>query len=191
MWVEQNPAKTTPFERRIAREQQSAAMRGRALALRQAGQTYAAIGAELGVCLERARRAVLNAKRLTEHPRWFDALPARAVNLLARCGLDALPDREAAHAVARLSRKELTAQPNLGRGAIDAICAWLEQHGLALREIPRPTADRSAERDQSPTKRETDAPGSERPFADDSAITDPLAAGRTILRGHRGIYGPP
>jgi hypothetical protein len=191
MGVEQNPAKTTAVERRIAREQQSAATRERALALRQAGQTYAAIGAELGVCLERARRVVLKAKRLSEHPRWFAALPARAVNLLARCGLDTLPDGEAAHAVARLSRKELMAQPNLGRGAIDAICAWLEQHGLALRELPRPTADRPAERDQSPTGPETDAPARKRPFADDSAITDPLAAGRTILRGRRGIYAPP
>jgi DNA-directed RNA polymerase sigma subunit (sigma70/sigma32) len=50
------PIATTPTERRLRREAQSAALRQRAFALRQAGATYAGIGRELGLSLERARQ---------------------------------------------------------------------------------------------------------------------------------------
>src|SRR5580704_2595129 len=126
--------KTSPAaRRRIARERQSAAKRARALAMRQAGATYAAIGAELGVCVERARGIVLKAERLTEHRRWFDALPTRATTFLRNHGFSELAEIEAALAVAKFSRRELMDQPNLGRGALEALTAWLERHGLALR----------------------------------------------------------
>ena len=128
---------TTPSQRRVRREARSAATRVRALAMRQAGATYAAIGAKLGVCLERARLIVLKAERLTEHPRWSDALPTRATTFLHLRGLSELPEVEAAVAVAKLTRKEIKAEPNIGKGALAAIEAWLAGHGLTLRdEIP-------------------------------------------------------
>src|SRR5262245_9603105 len=113
-----HPPKGTPAERRIAREAQSANQRARALALRQGGATFAEIGRQLGVSTERARRIVLKAES-PQH--WHDKLPARVRLLLFNAGFDALPEIEAAIAVARLSRRELMAAPNFGRGALDAV----------------------------------------------------------------------
>ena len=123
----------TPAERRICREARSAALRDLALALRQGGKTFAIIGQELGLSLERARQIVKKAERLANAPRWFDPLPMRAQTFLHNMNLTALPEIEAAIAVARLSRRELLAAPNIGRGAADAIAAWLAGHGLKLR----------------------------------------------------------
>src|SRR5262249_61394769 len=92
------PIATTPTERRIRREARSATLRERALALRRVGWTYAAIGQVLGVSLERARRITLQAERLANAPRWYDGLPARAVNLLHQRGLSALSEIDAAGA---------------------------------------------------------------------------------------------
>jgi predicted transcriptional regulator len=131
--MEQNPAKTAPATRRVAREARTAAKRAVALALRKGGATYVEIGVELGVCLERARRIVVNAERLTEQPRWFDALPTRAATFLRLRGLSELPEVEAALAVAKLTRREIKTEPNFGRGALAALEAWLASHGLALR----------------------------------------------------------
>src|SRR5437660_12024013 len=50
-------------ERRIRREARSATLRERALALRQAGWTYIAIGIALGVSLTRAHQIVKKAAR--------------------------------------------------------------------------------------------------------------------------------
>jgi hypothetical protein len=126
--------KTSPAaRRRIARERQSAAQRARALAMRQAGATYAAIGDELGVCVERARGIVFKAQRLTEHPLWSEALPSRATTFLRLRDLSELPEAEAALAVAKLTRREIKTEPNFGRGALAALEAWLASHGLALR----------------------------------------------------------
>jgi hypothetical protein len=118
----------TPAARRIRREAHSAAQRERALALREAGFTFARIGQALGVSLERARRITRKAERLARNPHWTDVLPARAQNFLHLRGLAVLPEIEAARAVARLSHRELI--PNFGRGAFAAIVAWLERHGL-------------------------------------------------------------
>jgi hypothetical protein len=48
-------------------------------------------------------------------------------------------------------------------------------------------ARRFRERDEHPTEKETGNPEG-RPS---DSNNDPLAAGRTILRGRRGIYAPP
>jgi hypothetical protein len=53
----------------------------------------------------------------------------RAQTFLHIHGLIGLPELEAAIAVARLSRRELLSTPNIGRGAADAIGAWLEPAG--------------------------------------------------------------
>jgi hypothetical protein len=53
-----------PAERRIRREARSATLRERALALRQAGWTYAAIGRALGVSTTRALQMTRKAERL-------------------------------------------------------------------------------------------------------------------------------
>ena len=124
---------STPAERRIRREARSAALRQQALALRQSGATYAAIGAALGLSLERGRQIVRKAERLANDPHWYDSLPARAVNLLHIAGLTELPEPEAAAAVAQLTRRELLATPNFGKGAAAAIAAWLARHGLTLK----------------------------------------------------------
>jgi hypothetical protein len=125
-------------ERRIRREARSATLREQALALRQAGWTYAAIGEQLGLSLERARQIVRKAEWLTSSPRWFDGLPVRAQHTLYARGLTSLPEIEAARAVARLTPRELMSAPNVGRGAGDTVVAWLARHGLTLRpEAPR------------------------------------------------------
>jgi hypothetical protein len=127
------PTFSTPAERRIRREARSAALRVRAFTLRQDGKSYAAIGAALGLSLERARQVVLRAERLALAPRWFDPLPMRAQTFLHNNGLSELPEIEAAAAVAQLTRRELLATPNFGKGAAAAIAAWLARHGLTLR----------------------------------------------------------
>jgi hypothetical protein len=124
---------STPADRHSRRQQRSAELRGRALALRQAGATYAVIGQTLGVCLERARRITLKAERLANAPRWYDGLPARAINLLHQRGLNALSEIDAARAVAQLKRRELMSTPNFGRVSLNALRGWLAKHGLALR----------------------------------------------------------
>jgi hypothetical protein len=124
---------STPADRHSRRQQRSAELRGRALALRRDGATYAAIGRTLGVCLERARRITLKAERLAVAPRWYDGLPARAINLLHQRGLKALSEIDAARAVAQFTRRELMSTPNFGRVSLSALRAWLAKHGLALR----------------------------------------------------------
>jgi hypothetical protein len=126
---------STPAERRIRREARSAALRQQGLALRKDGATYVAIGAALGLSLERARQIVRKAERLANAPRWFDPLPMRAQTFLHNAGLTVLPEIDAAAAVARLTRRELMATPNFGRVACDALVAWLARHGLTLRSL--------------------------------------------------------
>jgi Sigma-70, region 4 len=124
---------SSPADRRIFREARSAALRAQALALRQSGATYADIGAALGLSLERARQITRKAERLANAPRWFDPLPMRAQTFLHNTGLSELPETEAAAAVARFTRRDLLATPNVGKGAIAELVAWLGKHGLALR----------------------------------------------------------
>jgi len=124
---------STPTKRRLHRQARSAEQLGQALALRRDGATYAAIGQTLGVCLERARRITLKAERLANAPRWYDGLPARAINLLHQRGLNTLSEIDAARAVAQFTRRELMNTPNFGRGSLSALRAWLAKHGLALR----------------------------------------------------------
>jgi hypothetical protein len=57
-----------PAERRIRREARSAILRERALALRQTGWTYAAIGRALGISTTRALQMVRKAERLNREP---------------------------------------------------------------------------------------------------------------------------
>jgi hypothetical protein len=123
---------STPTERRRYREAQSAAQRQRALALRQAGATYAAIGRELGVTLERARQIVFKAERLALDPRWYDALPERAVHVLRAYELLDRPEFEVARALAQLSVRELMQRANFGRISLNALGDWLAGHGLKL-----------------------------------------------------------
>ena len=123
---------SSPTERRIRRDARSAVLRERALALRQAGWTYAAIGQALGVSLERARQLVRRAERLRRDPHWYDALPMRAQTFLHNIGVAALPETEAAIAVARLPKCELLSAPNVGKDAVAALTAWLARHGLKL-----------------------------------------------------------
>ena len=130
---------TPPTERRLAREARSASMRAHALALRQGGATYAAIGGALGLLLERARCITLQAERLANAPRWYDSLPARALNFLRTHELDGLAEIDAASAVAQLSRRQLLAMPNFGASACAAVIVWLESHGLALQPSPNKT----------------------------------------------------
>jgi hypothetical protein len=126
-------ARAEATERRVHREARSAALRAQALALRQNGATYAAIGAALGLSLERARQIALKAERLTSTPRWYDPLPMRAQTFLHNAGLSELPETDAAAELARLTRRELMATPNFGRVACDALVVWLARHGLTLR----------------------------------------------------------
>jgi len=99
------------------------------LTLRQRGATYAEIGHEFGLSKTRVRQIALRAG----NRHWQDQLPGRVRTFLHNMNLTALPEIEAAIAVARLSRRELLAAPNIGRGAADAIAAWLAGHGLKLR----------------------------------------------------------
>jgi hypothetical protein len=124
----------TPAERRKRREARSSERRAQALALRRRGKTFAAIGRELGVCPARARQIIVKAERLAVHPHWADALPARSRLFLINAGFARLPELEAGQAIARLSRREALAFPNFGIGALTALIAWLEKHGLALRQ---------------------------------------------------------
>jgi len=156
---------STRSERRLRREAQSAALRERAFALRQAGATYAGIGHELGISLERARQIVRKAERLILHSRWYDRLPQRAVGLLYARGLLERPEFEAAHALAQLSARELMRTPNFGRTSLAALRAWLAGHGLKLREA-------------SPSNEGAPASQPERPHGSDSNQTDRFPAGR-------------
>ena len=114
----------TPAERRIRR--------GRALALRQDGESFAAIGRAFGISPTRARQIVLRAR--CQH--WAAGLPGRLRTLLHMMELDGLPEIEAATAVARLTRRELLSRPNIGKRAAAAASAWLALHGLTLRSPP-------------------------------------------------------
>jgi hypothetical protein len=78
------------------------------------------------------------AERLTNNPRWYDGLPMRAQTYLHNAGLAALPEAEAAAAVARLSRRERLAKPNIGKGAAAALTAWLARHGHTFSQSPHP-----------------------------------------------------
>jgi hypothetical protein len=101
----------------------------RALALRQQGGSYANIGSAFGLSSTRARQIVLRASTAS----WHDDLPGRVRTFLHIQGLAALPEIEAAIAVAELSKRELLSAPNIGKGAAAAMTAWLAQHRLALR----------------------------------------------------------
>ena len=116
-----DPVPRTPAECRIRRD--------RALALRQDGETFAAIGRTFGISPTRAHQLVLRAR--CQH--WGDDLPGRLRTLIHLMKLDGLPEIEAAAAVAQLTRRELLAQPNIGTNAAAAASAWLARHGLTLR----------------------------------------------------------
>jgi hypothetical protein len=154
---------TTPSQRRLVRAAFASAKRAHALSLRRRGATLAEIGAELGVCREQARQAVLKAERLIERPHWSDALPTRARRFLRDHDLADLPEAKAAEVVARFTLRDLKAEPNLGKGAIGALSAWLIGHGLALRA-------------EIPTANKKGAPVRGRPCDSHS----PLAAGRKV-----------
>jgi hypothetical protein len=124
---------STPAERRVQREIRSAELRARALALRQAGKSYAAIGRALDVSPARAAQMVGKAERLRDDPHWWDDLPARAQYFLYDHDLTSASELDAAHAVAQRSRRELMRRPNFGNDACTAIIAWLARHGLKLR----------------------------------------------------------
>lgn len=123
---------TPGTERRIRREVRSATLRERALALRQIDWTLQAIAVALGVSPTRVRQILHKGERLVRDPHWYDALPMRAQTYLRTSGLASLPEIEAAHRIAKLSRRELLATPNIGHGAHAAIIGWLAGHGLAL-----------------------------------------------------------
>jgi hypothetical protein len=116
--------------RRIRREARSETLRERALALRQAGWTLQAIAVAIGVSRTRVQQILRKGERLVLDPHWYDFLPMRAQNYLRTSGLAELPELEAARAVAQMSRRELLATPNMGRGACSALVAWLAGHGL-------------------------------------------------------------
>jgi len=175
------PIATTPTERRIRREARSETLRERALALRQDGWTYAAIGGMLSVSLERARQIVKKAERLRDQPRWHDKLPTRALNFLRNYELDILPEIDAARAVARLSRPELLGMPNFGKNACAAVVAWLSRHGLKLQP---PKSGRLIYEHST----EPGAPVWERPS--DSNL-GPLAADRNECEQRTWLYTPP
>jgi hypothetical protein len=121
-----HPTPLTPADRRV----RSAEVRAQALAMRQSGATYAAIGAAVGgVSGETARQIVRKAERLINNPRWSDGLPSRAQTFLHISGLTALSEAEATAAVAQLSRRELLSRPNVGKGAAAALADWLTRHG--------------------------------------------------------------
>jgi hypothetical protein len=142
-------------------------VRAQAAAARSQGWTLDAIGDVLGVSRTRVAQILAKAARLAARPRWHDGFPVRALNFLRIRHLDALPETEAARTVARFTHKELKAIPNLGKHAIGPLCAWLERHGLALREL-------NAERDDTPIiDKETDDHDG-RPNA---VGNDPFAAG--------------
>jgi hypothetical protein len=115
-----DPVPKTPAERRIRRD--------RALALRQGGKTFADIGRAFGISPTRAHQIVLRAR--CQH--WGDDLPGRLRTLIHLMKLNGLPEIEAAAAIARLTRRELLAQPNIGTNAAAAASAWLARHGLTL-----------------------------------------------------------
>ena len=125
---------TTPAQRRIRRERLSAAKRGLALAMRSAGATQAQIAAALALSPARIAQILAKAEHLAARPHWHGQFPARALNFLIGRDLPERPEIEAAEALARLSRKEIQAEPNLGRGAVKAIEVWLAGHGLTLRD---------------------------------------------------------
>jgi hypothetical protein len=114
------PAKT-PADRHLRYAQ--------ALALRGSGESYANIGATLGIGRTRARQIVARAERLD----WHDVLPGRVRTFLHSIDLTVLPEIEAANAVAGFTRRELLSVPNIGRAACDAVIAWLARHDLTLR----------------------------------------------------------
>jgi len=149
-------------ERRIRREARSATLRERALALRQAGETYASIGRVLGVSLERAHQIVRKAERLARNPHWYDGLPVRAQYFLYARGLTSLDEVEAARAVSQLSRRELMHTPNFGHGACAAVIAWLACYGFKLRtESPHAFSVRLMH--ERKAENEEGAPATERP----------------------------
>ena len=126
------------------------------LTLRQRGATYAEIGHEFGLSKTRVRQIALRAG----NPHWQDQLPGRVRTFLHNMNLTALPEIEAAIAVARLSRRELMRAPNVGHAVADALGAWLAHHGLAF---------------TAPTTK-SGAPARERPFL--IPETGPLPTGR-------------
>jgi len=163
---------STPAERRLRREAQSAALREQAFALRQAGATYAAIGRELGLSLERTRRIIFKAERLKTDPRWYDNLPSRAIAILYARGLLDCPEHEAALALAQVSARELMQTPNFGQVSLNALRAWLADHGCKL--CPESAHAFVRRMRGSPTK--SGAPMRERPSVSE---TGPSQAGRT------------
>jgi predicted transcriptional regulator len=112
----------------------SAGKRAYACSLRAHGATQAQIGLALGISPQRVSQLLAKAERLAAQPRWHGQFPARALNFLIIADLAGKPEIEAAQAVARLTRKDLRETPNLGRGAIAALDAWLDGHGLMLRD---------------------------------------------------------
>src|SRR6516165_10358888 len=125
-----------------------------ALTLRQRGATYAEIGHEFGLSKTRVRQIALRAG----NRHWQDQLPGRVRTFLHNMNLTALPEIEAAIAVARLSRRELMRAPNVGHAVADALGAWLAHHGLAFQS----------------SQKKPGAPSRERPSDSDS----PFAPGR-------------
>jgi hypothetical protein len=121
----------TTAERRIRRGEL-------ALALRQAGKTFADIGLELGCSRARAQQIVARAAGV----HWSAHLPGRVRTFLHHAGMAALPELDAAREVSQLSRRELLAAPNIGRAASAAVVVWLARHGLELQAKGAPSQGR-------------------------------------------------
>ena len=121
----------TAAERRIRRGEL-------ALALHQAGKTFAAIGLELGCSRTRAQQIVSRAAGA----HWSAHLPGRVRTFLHHAGLVAGPELDAARAVAQLSRRELLAAPNMGRAGAAAVAEWLARYGLELQAKGVPATGR-------------------------------------------------
>jgi hypothetical protein len=164
----------TPAERRRCAEALAAARRAQALLLRRSGFRFHEIGVALGVSLERARRITYDAERRTSQPRWYAELPQRAISRLSKLGLLQRPELEAAHALARLSARELLRTPNFGRTSLAALCAWLAGHGLELRPESAHAFATRRRREASPENDEG-APMRERPS---DSETGPLPTDR-------------
>lgn len=126
-------ARTEATARGIRREAEAADRRAQALALRREGATYAAIGRTLGVSQTRAKQIVDRAAWQASNPHRVQ-LPMRAANFLKLEGFLDLTEADAAAAVAKLTRREVLAHPNVGKGAVAALADWLALHGHTFSE---------------------------------------------------------
>jgi hypothetical protein len=75
--------------------------------------------------------AVADSIHCVSDPYWHDRLPPLVFRLLAWLQLTALPEYDAAVAIAKLSRDDLT-DDDFGSGTLDTVDDWLSKYGLKL-----------------------------------------------------------